>query len=55
MTDGDVGAELPIGSGGDAYAVGRAAADGERCKQATHGRTCDDKRRQGKNHPHDAL
>jgi hypothetical protein len=31
MTDGDVGAERRLGSGG-AYAVSRDAANGERCK-----------------------
>jgi hypothetical protein len=55
MTDGNVSAELPLCSGGDAYAVGRAAANGEWCKQATQRRTCDEKRRRGKNHPHGAL
>ena len=55
MTDGDIGAGLPLGSGGDAYAVGRTAANGEQCKQAAQRRTCDEKRRQGKNHPHGAL
>jgi hypothetical protein len=48
MTDGNVGAELALGSGGDAYAVGGDAANGERCKQAAQRRTRDEKRRQGK-------
>jgi hypothetical protein len=30
MTDGDVGTELPLSSGGDAYTVGRGVANGER-------------------------
>jgi hypothetical protein len=55
MTDGDVGTELPLGSGGDSNAVSRDAANGERCKQAAQRRTCDEKRRQGKNHTHGAL
>src|SRR5215469_17804569 len=54
MTDGNVGADLPLGSGGDAYGVGRGAVNGEGCKQAAQRRTCDEKRRQGKNHPHGA-
>ena len=45
MTDSDVGTELPLGSGGDVYAVGRDAANGERCKQAAQRRTCHEKRR----------
>src|SRR5215471_12785717 len=55
MTDRDIRAELPLGSGGDAYAVGRTRANGERCKQAAQRRTCDEKGRQGKNHPHGCL
>ena len=52
MTNGDLGAELALGSGGDANAADRDAANGERCKQAAQRRTCDEKRRQGRNHPH---
>src|SRR4051794_32263733 len=55
MTDGDVGARLSLGSGGDANAVGRIAANREWCKQAAQRQTCDEKWRQGKNHPHGAL
>jgi hypothetical protein len=56
MPDGDVGAELvPLGSGSDAHAVGRAAANGERCKQAAQRCTCDEKQRQRKNHAHGIL
>jgi len=55
MTDRNVSAEWSLGSGGDAYAVGRAVANGERRKEAAQRRTCDEKRRQGKNRPHGAL
>src|SRR5947209_1932905 len=55
MTDGDVGAELALGGGGGAYIVGRDAANGEGCKQAAQRRARDEKRRQGKNHPHGGL
>src|SRR5262249_35107577 len=55
VTDGYGSAGLSLGSGGDAYAVGRAVASGKRYKEAAQRRACDEKRWQGKNRPHGAL
>ena len=55
MTHGNVSAELSRCSGDDAYAVRWAVVNGERCKQATQRRACDDKQWQGKNSPHGSL